>query len=109
MRQIIPGNEVCHLKWYRKIGDFNHQANLTLMKKILVPSDFSDNAANAIEYATQLALAHQYKVILLHVVSGPTNVNEAEDKLRIITSSLQRSYPTLAITYQMVRGENIPD
>ncbi len=38
------------------------------MKTILVPTDFSDSATNALDFARQLALAHDMEVNLLHVV-----------------------------------------
>ena len=38
------------------------------MKTILVPTDFSANAANAIHYATALASRTGYKIILMHAI-----------------------------------------
>lgn len=38
------------------------------MKTILVPTDFSANAANAINYATALALSTHCKLILMHAI-----------------------------------------
>jgi nucleotide-binding universal stress UspA family protein len=78
------------------------------MKKILVPTDFSENAANAIEYAAQIALLMHYKIMLLHVAeAGMDNSNETE-KLEIICKALVSSYPDLDCNWRMVTGDDIP-
>lgn len=41
------------------------------MKVIIVPTDFSDNAANAVKYAIQLSKMHYYKLVFVHVYSLP--------------------------------------
>lgn len=41
------------------------------MNKILVPTDFSDNAINAINYATQIARRSKAKVIIFHAFQIP--------------------------------------
>lgn len=41
------------------------------MKKILVPTDFSNEAENAIKVAAQLAEKHNYELILLHMLDLP--------------------------------------
>lgn len=43
-----------------------------MTKKLLVATDFSDNARQAIERAAQLAAEHGAKLTLLHVMSGPS-------------------------------------
>ncbi|KAA5541150.1 universal stress protein [Adhaeribacter rhizoryzae] len=43
------------------------------MKNILVPTDFSDNAANALAYAVQLARFAQGQIILFHNAELPIN------------------------------------
>ena len=45
------------------------------MKKILVPTDFTDAAANALEHAASLAKVMEASVVALHVVAKE---NEAE-------------------------------
>ncbi len=42
------------------------------MKTILVPTDFSDNAHNAIDYAVEIAKASNAKIILFHAFHVPT-------------------------------------
>jgi nucleotide-binding universal stress UspA family protein len=42
------------------------------MKTILVPTDFSENAANAIRYAAALAARNKSKLILAHAIPGET-------------------------------------
>lgn len=41
------------------------------MKKILVPTDFSDQAENALKVAAQLARTHKAEIYLLHVLEIP--------------------------------------
>ena len=78
------------------------------MKKILVPTDFSENAANAIEYAAQIALAMSYKIMLLHVAEPDTETTEQDEKLRIISRALGDSFPDVECNYRMLIGENMP-
>lgn len=44
------------------------------MKKILVPTDFSENAENALEVAAQLANKFQAEIFLLHMIELPANM-----------------------------------
>lgn len=41
------------------------------MKVIIVPTDFSENAANAVKYAIHLSKMHYFKLIFTHVYSVP--------------------------------------
>ena len=43
------------------------------MKKILVPTDFSTEAENALKVAVQLAKKHDCEIILLHMLELPLN------------------------------------
>jgi nucleotide-binding universal stress UspA family protein len=43
------------------------------MKKILVPTDFSEQAENALKVAAQLARAHSAEIYLLHILEIPLN------------------------------------
>ena len=60
------------------------------MKHLLVPTDFSDNAKNAFEFALHIAAEAKAKISLLHSFSVPTLggfseenlIGEAESKLR---------------------------
>jgi nucleotide-binding universal stress UspA family protein len=78
------------------------------MKTILVPTDFSENAANAIEYAAQIGLALQYRLLLLHVAEPETETDDEDEKLRVICEALQDSFPDLQCHYRMLIGEEIP-
>ena len=46
------------------------------MQSILVPTDFSDNARNALNYAAQLAQKMNASIVLLHAYMLPTPVSE---------------------------------
>lgn len=60
------------------------------MKKILVPTDFSDAANNAAEYAVQLAKEIKAKVILLHVYHVPVPSTEVPI-IAITSEELQKN------------------
>jgi nucleotide-binding universal stress UspA family protein len=77
------------------------------MRKILVPTDFSENAANAIEHAAQIAISLHYKLILLHVGNPITNQG-SEQKLEIICRALVDSFTDLNCDFYIVNGEDIP-
>lgn len=47
------------------------------MKKILVPTDFSDNAENALKVAAQIARARKSELILLHMLELPSQGGDA--------------------------------
>jgi nucleotide-binding universal stress UspA family protein len=47
------------------------------MKKILIPTDFSDNAENALKVAAQIARANQSELILLHMLELPSQGGDA--------------------------------
>ncbi len=47
------------------------------MKKILVPTDFSDQAENALKVAAQLAKTHHCEIYLLHVLEIPLHKVDA--------------------------------
>jgi nucleotide-binding universal stress UspA family protein len=79
------------------------------MKKILVPTDFSENAANAIEYAAQIGLALHCKILLLHVARNMSGESDNEEMLQIICRALCDSFPDLECDFRVVRGDNIPE
>jgi nucleotide-binding universal stress UspA family protein len=47
------------------------------MKKILIPTDFSDNAENALKVAAQIAKANNSELILLHMLEIPSQGGDA--------------------------------
>ncbi|MFL9830373.1 universal stress protein [Flavobacterium sp. ST-87] len=47
------------------------------MKKILVPTDFSIQAENALKLAAQLAQNNNYEIHLLHIMEIPSQMNDA--------------------------------
>lgn len=51
------------------------------MKNILVPTDFSDSAKNAVEASAQLAKEHNAKLILLHVESKKKLFESAQNNM----------------------------
>ncbi len=47
------------------------------MKKILVPTDFSTHAENALKIAAQLATKNNYEIHLLHMLEIPSQMNDS--------------------------------
>jgi nucleotide-binding universal stress UspA family protein len=90
--------EICHLS-------LNCNAP---MKKILVPTDFSENAANAIEYAAQIGLVMHYKLMLVHVAESGRDYSNESEKLDIVCKAMAISYPDLECNWRIVTGDNIP-
>jgi nucleotide-binding universal stress UspA family protein len=60
-----------------------------LEKKYLVPHDFSNVADNALAHAVKVAETSHSTVILLHVVSKPTAVDEAREKLNKLAAEVK--------------------
>ena len=52
------------------------------MKKILVPTDFSVQAENALKVAAQLAKKYQGEIYLLHMLELPMNMANPVGKTR---------------------------
>lgn len=64
------------------------------MKKILVPTDFSDNATKAVNYAVQIAKMAKAELILIHALESTNPKKEksdAEEKLKIIAGSIKET------------------
>ncbi len=50
------------------------------MKKILVPTDFSKHATNALKVAVQIAKEHDAEIVLLHMLELPQQTSDALDR-----------------------------
>lgn len=75
---------------------------------ILVPTDFSENSNNALEYAAEMSSAFISKIVLLHVVNPDTDAYElanCEKKLGIISDTLKAEYPNVSCSRRMITGE----
>ena len=73
------------------------------MKSLLVPINYTDNAANAARYATDLALSIEADIHLLHVMDLGFAFEETEEKGRELLYSmratlLERSRAQIAIS-----------
>lgn len=85
------------------------------MKKILVPTDFSDNAANALEYAISLAQIFKADIQLVHSfylssksgmfisVQDRMRENATEDLRRIVIQNQMRLPEGNTMDYRLVR------
>jgi nucleotide-binding universal stress UspA family protein len=90
------------------------------MKAILVPTDFSETADNAIDYAANLAVFIKSKLILFHVFSIPVLVSEipltttpedeqleerSNGQLKIIAEAIRKKHdPNLIVEFLSTAG-----
>jgi nucleotide-binding universal stress UspA family protein len=80
------------------------------MKSLLVPINFTDNAAGAARYAADLALAVEADIHLLHVIDLGFDFEETEQKGRDLLNSMrdelvERSHGQVAITTSLRLGD----
>lgn len=88
------------------------------MKKILVPTDFSDNANNALSFAIAISNRFEADILLYHVYRIGTSAAEKfkstvdeivrEDKMKALEESLEKARPTLekgSLQGQIARGD----
>ncbi|MEO8960358.1 MAG: universal stress protein [Ginsengibacter sp.] len=90
------------------------------MQKILVPTDFSNNALKALAYAAELAQKSGASILLLHVIeptinmvtmhadsSGEKVVKERSDELNLSLQSLTEVYPDIMVMPHLAGGSVI--
>lgn len=80
------------------------------MKSLLVPINYTDNAAGAARYAADLALAIEADVHLLHVMDLGFNFEETEEKGRLLLNSMRdqlikRSHGQIAVSTSLRLGD----
>lgn len=95
------------------------------MTTLLVPTDFSENANNAIEYALEIAKATGKKLVLFNVyipsvapytMIGPVITENLDstlalikEKLDVICRTLQEEYPTVQCSSRIAVGEIVSE
>ncbi len=95
------------------------------MKRILTPTDFSENASNALEYAVEMASAFKAQLIVLHVHSPSMTRQSAlqtvmsedfkrathddREKLKAIESTINLEYPELQCRTHVVVGDAVDE
>ncbi len=62
---------------------------MTAIKRVLVPTDFSENARSALELALQLARTFRAKIVLLHVFEMPAAA--AQNVYHLLSKDLEES------------------
>jgi nucleotide-binding universal stress UspA family protein len=85
------------------------------MKKILVPTDFSDNALNAVNYAVAIAKILPAKITLLHTYQSPhpTGVLKsmdhilAEDAEKEMTAILKDLPAEIPVDHKSIKGDPV--
>jgi nucleotide-binding universal stress UspA family protein len=88
------------------------------MKKILVPTDFSENANHALNFAIAISNRFEADIVLYHVYRIGTSAAEKfkstvdeivrEDKMKALEESLEKARPTLengSLQGQIARGD----
>lgn len=91
------------------------------MQKILVPTDFSDNALKAITYASEIAKKSGAAIHLMHVIEPTINmvnpqpdlfrdevVKEKSEQLQLSQKVVTDNYPGIKIDIELSRGAIIP-
>ncbi|MEO6844483.1 MAG: universal stress protein [Ginsengibacter sp.] len=91
------------------------------MQKILVPTDFSNNALKAIGYAAEIAKKSGATIFLLHVIeptlnmanmqadsSGKKVVNARTSKLNLSLKSIAEVYPDVKVIPYLAGGAVVP-
>lgn len=91
------------------------------MRKILVPTDFSENALKAVGYAAEIAIKSSADIILLHVIepainmatmqadsSGKIVVKARTRKLNLSLKSIAGAYPDVKVIPYLAGGSVIP-
>ena len=93
------------------------------MKTIIIPTDFSSAADNAMHYGAQLALHLQAQLLLVHVYMVPITMNDmpvlmvtaeelkggAEEGLMRCKSELNASYPGLVVKTESRLGDVVDE
>ncbi|MFD2968417.1 universal stress protein [Sphingobacterium bambusae] len=89
------------------------------MKKLLVPTDFSDNAFLAAQYAAELCRKHKYSLHIIHFYTASssafadnelteetehTGVLKADITIKAWAERLKQQYPTVLISFHNERG-----
>jgi nucleotide-binding universal stress UspA family protein len=64
----------------------------TQIRRILVPCDFREDSQKALSYAAFLAKKDQAHVILLHLLKDPSDLEKAEETMRIWVERMRSSY-----------------
>lgn len=89
------------------------------MLPILIPTDFSDVANNAVHFGCSMAIDQNNSVVLLHAFMMPVNINEdpmmimplnegqeiAEGRFDAFTERLRKEYPQLKIESVFMMGD----
>jgi nucleotide-binding universal stress UspA family protein len=93
------------------------------MKSLLVPTDFSAAADNAVLYAGQLATTFRSSIFLLHVYQVPISMNDvpvlmasveelrqsAETGLERTKELLEKNFPGLTVTFESRLGDVVTE
>jgi nucleotide-binding universal stress UspA family protein len=78
------------------------------MKTILVPTDLSETAANAVEHAAQLCEATHRNLLVLHVQLEDGDIG-VEERLQVTREALSSVFPYLDCSTLCMRGEDLTD
>ncbi len=74
------------------------------VRTILVPTDFSDKANRAIDYAVLIAKHNKARIVLLHVIELPNGTNLQKDKIRLEHEKVSKPQLKEAVQRVKVQG-----
>lgn len=119
----IEQDQLFRLKSYYRINLLGNFGQKSDMQNILVPTDFSENANNAVEYAAVIAQACGATITLLNVytpaVSRFSPVSpliaeevttakiELQNKLQVTADTVSKMYPTVQCHVKIGIGETV--
>ncbi len=76
------------------------------MKKILVATDFSSSALNAVNYAADMALAINAEIILFHIYQMPLNYSELTVAINLETARETAEIHLMELKDQLIREKD---
>jgi nucleotide-binding universal stress UspA family protein len=95
------------------------------MKRILIPTDFSANANNALEYAVETANALKAEVVILHVHNPPLTrqsalytvisedfsriTHDARERIHAVAEAIASEYPELNCRTEVAVGDPVDE
>lgn len=79
------------------------------MKTILAPVDFSEASTNALSFAAELSRRASARLIIVYILQGEENEEEARNKLTTLASGLKKSFNNELLYETVVERGNLVD
>ena len=75
------------------------------MRPILVPHDFTEVGAYALEHAFMIGKTHNNPINVIHIVSKSDEIEPAKAKLQGIIDEFKKDKPNLDVTVEVRKGD----